>query len=403
MNRVSEIRNEHRSSSSVKRLRSTTTGQDTFTSSRVEHDYFLIPFQWDQSKTFVDKTTSELLGGFYNKQPTNVKFSTEEERLFRKLLRGDLVWISKTVNSNPAFHGTSVVLNANQLNDYFVKRSFEMIKAVGKEINDFTGSARLKGTMEGKMETLEKKIQEYKPAEVPKNQYEAMIKAIELKNKTGGDPKERAAITASKGLFDSYQVFNEFLIAERKKLMAFNLMLCKQFQMLGVLTDNIVDDAKNNRRQYANQHMNICMMTENIHLINLWPEVRKNDSLWVAMRRVTWQDKSFDFVRKNMYPEITARLSSLITNADVKYLLKFDTNNDGGLGNINFLYEFFQVEFWRGIGQHVFNVQNGITLSDEDIKDSNMQCIGVCTANNQTLDGSPITDFSSIQANIQIL
>lgn len=425
MNPVKQIRNEHQNAPSVKRLKNTTNTQDTFTSSRVEHDYFLIPFNLQQQTQ--EKTVTELLNQFFQKQVTVREFDAEELRHFRNLMRGDLVWIMKTVNSNPAFHGTSVVLNSKQYNDYLIKQSFRMIKAIERSITtqfpnlnvlaqnlrdskDFYFLAVQVCVIGGGMIPREEIVpileieRNLGNHEIMKNVEQTLKRGFIITKKSLRAPVaiDRAVEGTAQNIINAYQPFKNAIDQHIKNMNSFNTLLTQQFNLLGVLTDNIVDEAKNNKRKFANQHMNISMLSENVHMINLWPNVRQNDSLWVAMREYAWDEKQLQFEKEGKYADISQKVTSLGAEVNMGEILSYHQKNKKSTPNLKFMFKFDQVEFWVGVGQRVLDTQNGSTLDASVVRNSSPKCIGICTANNQTVDGSAANDFASIQANIQI-
>ena len=331
---------------STAEARNTQSGLDTFTSSRIEHDYFLVPFQpWypsDQNAPDVDT----IIANDYSKFIQPSEFKPQELRNFRALARGDLVWMFKGVSSNPSRHNTSMVVNAAQLNAYFFNAALDFFRLMVRLKQDDIARA----------------------------------------------PNDNA-------LRDIHAE-----MAENMNL--FNLKLLNEFTLVGALTDNLVDDAKNSQMYTANQKMNICMMVEVMPIINQWPDLKLNDTLWVAPTIRPWTMNLGALQRAGRDYQDPSKYSYAGENdRDIQDLMNSARLNDPGrLLQPSDVFQFPQMNFYKGVGQVISPIQSATApeLTIAERMNAHAQCIGTARLLNLHGDGSAKRGYGSIQCDLHI-
>jgi hypothetical protein len=338
-------------SASVSRIRNTQVPEDTFTSSRLESDYFLVPFMpMYPSEIIGDQKVvkpSVLLDADYKKRAPRHQFTPTELRNFRALARGDLVWLFKETYSQPHLRGTAQVVNAAQLNAYFFRCAYEFFMNYITSQKTEIQTAYMTGTGD----------------EFPKK-------------------------------------LNQIRLA----MNVYNRKLRDQFMLLGVMTDNVTDDAKNNKMNFANQLMNITMQTENTSMINQWQDVKVNDSLWVHTFEKSWK-LSDGSSRSILLGEEDASRYVYAGQHDNKLREFIDTTGAMDIAEVTGagVFTYNEVQFYTGIGQ-VIQLKNN-DISEEELMQKTSggaKCIGICTLTNVHGDGSAKRAFGSIQSNLQV-
>jgi hypothetical protein len=361
----------------VSRLRNTSVAEQTNVNNRLEHDYFLVPFQaWDADYDDKDKkkttTTDELLARDYKNFVTPYEYKPQEQRNFRSLLRGELIWIHRHRSQNPMLHGTVQPVNSAQLNQYYFDMALTFLKRLEAESRaDITN-------------------------------YAADFRNVAF-------PVGSPAMTGEQML----KQLHEEMAA---KLKQYCCKLRKEFCLMGVMTDNVIDDGKRDKTHFANQKMNLAMMVENISLVNMWKDIKMNESIWVVERARFWTPAAGaiyqanrelrDLNKWNYMGEHDLEITGLMK------ALHLTAPKPSGY-NVNKFFCFNEIVFWKGIGQVISATQSPSMpdLTEEDIYGSigneeayppKPKMIGVCTLTNQHTDGSAKRAYGSIQTNLQI-